>query len=143
MRHESPRLLRLLQQQQDFFTSWIVANSGQETDLFSPRFRGLLLEASSVGFDGSREEWQEDGRSGSNMQRSFHSLTWFGTAHNPPPGRGRCIPFCLGFHSSTVAWQEYRLICEGLGRTPDQGIDAASFFKLVNEEWQIRSMHPT
>lgn len=61
----------------------------------------------------------------------------------PPPGRGRCIPFCLGFHSSTVAWQEYRLICEGLGRTPDQGIDAASFFKLVNEEWQIRSMHPT
>ncbi|CAK9047355.1 unnamed protein product [Durusdinium trenchii] len=48
----------------------------------------MLSFASSVGFDGSREEWQE----------------------------------------------EYRLICEGLGRTPDQGIDAASFFKLVNED---------
>lgn len=35
--------------------------------------------------------------------------------------------------------QEYRLICEGLGRTPAQGIDAASFFRLVNEDSEGKS----
>ncbi|CAJ1351849.1 unnamed protein product, partial [Effrenium voratum] len=48
----------------------------------------MLSFASSVGFDGTEEEWQE----------------------------------------------EYRLICEGLGRSPDEGIDEVSFLRLVNED---------
>ena len=30
--------------------------------------------------------------------------------------------------------QEYRLICEGLGRTVEQAIDVQSFLRLVNED---------
>lgn len=48
----------------------------------------MLAFASSVGFDGTAEEWKE----------------------------------------------EYRLICEGLGRTVEQAIDAQSFLRLVNED---------
>ena len=36
--------------------------------------------------------------------------------------------------------QEYRLICEGLGRTVEQCIDAASFLKLVNEDGMCPSV---
>ena len=41
----------------------------------------------------------------------------------------------VGFDGSYDEWlEEYRLICEGLGRTVEQCIDAASFLKLVNED---------
>jgi len=41
----------------------------------------------------------------------------------------------VGFDGNAEEWkEEYRLICEGLGRTVEQAIDAQSFLRLVNED---------
>eukprot|EP00439_Symbiodinium_sp_Y106_P016365 s2386_g2.t1 len=41
----------------------------------------------------------------------------------------------VGFDGTEDQWdEEYRLICDGLGRRPEHGIDHGSFFRLVNED---------
>ena len=45
------------------------------------------------------------------------------------------VPNLSSFHHLLLKTsQEYRLICEGLGRTVEQAIDAQSFLRLVNED---------
>ena len=45
------------------------------------------------------------------------------------------VPNFIKFSSPVAETsQEYRLICEGLGRTVEQAIDAQSFLRLVNED---------
>ena len=58
---------------------------------------------------------------------------------NPHPNKS--AKFYQSFHhpvlkTSALPVQEYRLICEGLGRTVEQAIDAQSFLRLVNEDEQ-------